>query len=50
MAIISQWLNLREARSEIVHEYSFNIAEVVDSINLIYHRSDVLAEIYIKSV
>ncbi len=44
----NQWLNLREARNEIAHEYSFNIAEVVDSINLIYHKSDMLAEIYIR--
>ncbi|WP_440616749.1 hypothetical protein [Cysteiniphilum sp. 6C5] len=42
----NQWLNLREARNEIEHEYSFNVAEVVDSINLIYHKSDELAEIY----
>ncbi len=42
----NQWLNLREARNEIAHEYSFNIAEVVDSINLIYRKSDELVEVY----
>ncbi|WP_395947040.1 hypothetical protein [Caedibacter taeniospiralis] len=45
----NEWLNLREVRNEIAHEYSFNTSEVVDSINLIYHKSDMLAAIY-KSV
>jgi hypothetical protein len=42
----NEWLNLREVRNEIAHEYSFNTSEVVDSINLIYQKSDILARIY----
>ena len=39
------WMHLREYRNEIAHEYSFNQDEVVDSINLIYEKSDVLIAI-----
>ena len=44
------WLNLREVRNEIAHEYSFNQNEVVDNINLIYKKSDELIVIYKKLV
>ncbi len=44
------WLNLREVRNEIAHEYSFNQNEVVDNINLIYKKSDELIAIYKKLV
>ena len=44
------WLNLREVRNEIAHEYSFNQNEVVDNINLIYRKSDELIVIYEKLV
>lgn len=40
------WMNLRQERNEIAHEYSFNQQEVVDSINAIYEKSDKLIEIY----
>ena len=40
------WLNLREVRNEIAHEYSFNQDEVVDNINIIYTKSDKLIEVY----
>jgi len=40
------WLNLRELRNEIAHEYSFNQDEVVDNINLIYYKSEELVLIY----
>jgi len=43
-----EWLNLREVRNEIAHEYSFNQDEVVDSINLIYNKVDDLILIYNK--
>ena len=39
------WMHLREYRNEIAHEYSFNQDEVVDSINLIYEKSDELIAI-----
>ena len=42
----NRWLELREVRNEIAHEYSFNQDEVVDSINLIYDKSDELISIY----
>jgi len=41
-----RWLELREARNEIAHEYSFNQDEVVDNINLIYEKTDELIMIY----
>ena len=43
-----RWLKLREYRNEIVHEYSFNQEEIVDSINKIYEVSDELLQIYDK--
>lgn len=42
----NEWLRLREARNEIAHEYSFNTNEVVDSINIIYEKSENLINIY----
>ena len=41
-----EWLELREIRNEIAHEYSFNQEEVVDNINLIYQKTDRIIEIY----
>ncbi len=41
-----RWLELREVRNEIAHEYSFNQNEIVDNINLIYDKIDELVEIY----
>jgi hypothetical protein len=43
-----RWLELREVRNEIAHEYSFNQDEVVDNINLIYEKTDELIMIYKK--
>ena len=42
----NEWLKLREIRNEIAHEYSFNQNEIVDSINLIYTKTDELISIY----
>jgi len=42
----NEWLELREIRNEIAHEYSFNQDEVVDNINLIYQKTDILIDIY----
>ena len=44
----NEWLKLREIRNEIAHEYSFNQNEIVDSINLIYTKTDELISIYKK--
>lgn len=41
-----EWMSLRKDRNEIAHEYSFNIDEVVDGINLIFNRSDKLLSLY----
>ena len=41
----NRWLSLRESRNEAC-EYSFNQEEVVDSINLIYNRTDELIDVY----
>lgn len=42
----NRWLELREVRNEIAHEYSFNQDEVVDNINIIYEKTDELIDIY----
>lgn len=42
------WLELREVRNEIAHEYSFNQDEVVNNINLIFQKTDELIAIYKK--
>lgn len=41
-----QWLKLREVRNEIAHEYSYNQAEVVESIIEIYNYSNDLMDVY----
>lgn len=41
-----KWLQLRETRNEIAHEYSFNIDDVVESIMRVYHAADELVAIY----
>ena len=47
----NEWLNLRELRNEIAHEYSFNQDEIVDNLNLIYYNKiDELIKIYQKLV
>jgi len=45
-----RWLHLREIRNEIAHEYSFNQDEVLESINMIYEKSDELIAIYFDIV
>ena len=42
----NRWLELRELRNNIAHEYSFNHDEVVENINLTYKRVDELIEIF----
>jgi len=41
-----KWLQLRESRNEIAHEYSFNSDEVVIAINKIFTAADDLLNIY----
>jgi len=41
-----EWLNLRKIRNNVAHEYSFNIPELVDSLNNIYDVTDNLLKIY----
>lgn len=43
-----EWLLLREIRNNIAHEYSFNADEVVDNINLIVDKSQLLINRYQK--
>ena len=40
------WLELREVRNEIAHEYSFNTEEVVGSISDVYEKCDEMLVIY----
>jgi hypothetical protein len=42
------WLELRELRNDIAHEYSFNQEEVVQNINNIYKATTTLIAIYTK--
>ncbi|KAF3981978.1 MAG: hypothetical protein HFP81_10255 [Methylococcales symbiont of Hymedesmia sp. n. MRB-2018] len=42
----TQWLNLREVRNQIAHEYSFNTTEVVENITDIFNSSDELLVVY----
>ena len=42
----NRWLNLRELRNEIAHEYSFNQDEIVDNLNLLYSKIDELIAVY----
>ena len=35
-----KWLSLRKVRNDVAHEYSFNIEELVDSLNNIYDATD----------
>jgi len=42
----NNWLLLRELRNNIAHEYSFNVEEVVNSINLLYKESSNLIKVY----
>ncbi len=41
-----EWMGLRQDRNEIAHEYSFNQQDVVESINLLYERSERLLSIF----
>ena len=41
-----EWLNLRKTRNDVAHEYSFNILELVDSLNNIYDVTNNLLKIY----
>lgn len=40
------WMVLRKERNAITHEYSFNLSEVVDSINGVYKLADKVLSIY----
>ena len=41
-----EWLNLRIIRNEVAHEYSFNVDELVDSLNDIFAVKDKLLFFY----
>ncbi len=42
----NEWLELREIRNEIAHEYSYNQEEVVANINMIYDKAERLIDIF----
>jgi len=42
----NEWLSLRKIRNNVAHEYSFNISELIDSLNDIYDVSNDLLKIY----
>ena len=46
--VANEWMILRKERNEIAHEYSYNVNELVDSINRIYEASFLLLNIYTK--
>ena len=41
-----EWLDLRTIRNNVFHEYSFNIDELVDSLNEIYATTDKILTVY----
>lgn len=45
----NRWIALRDIRNEATHEYSFNQDEIVESINLVYKKSEELLEFYEKT-
>ncbi len=42
----NDWMALRKERNEIAHEYSYNVEELIESINHIYQASFDLLDIY----
>jgi len=45
-----KWINLRNDRNIITHEYSYNEEDVVENINFIYNKSYTLIDMYDKIV
>lgn len=43
-----EWIDLRKIINDVAHEYSFNIDELVDSLNDIYAVKSKLVSIYDK--
>lgn len=43
-----EWIDLRELRNEIAHEYSHNADEVVQALNMIIEKSSMLLIIYTR--
>lgn len=43
-----EWIALRELRNEIVHEYSQNVEEVVQALNAIFEKSDMLFRVHVQ--
>ncbi|MDQ7068661.1 MAG: hypothetical protein Q9M40_12175 [Sulfurimonas sp.] len=41
-----EWMNLRTIRNDVAHEYSFNVDELVDSLNDIFAVKDKLISFY----
>jgi len=41
-----EWFSLRKYRNEVIHEYSFNKADVVEGINLIFQKIDNLLQVF----
>ena len=41
-----EWIALRDDRNEITHEYSYNEEDVIENINFIYQKSEILIEIF----
>ncbi|MDC7218894.1 MAG: hypothetical protein PQJ59_03075 [Spirochaetales bacterium] len=44
----NQWLELRELRNEIAHEYSDNQEEIMEALNAIFDQSVILVDIFKK--
>jgi len=41
-----EWMDLRTTRNNVAHEYSFNVNELVDSLNDIFQSKDKLLFFY----
>jgi len=46
LLIRTEWIKLRKIRNDVAHEYSYNIEELVDSLNDIFEVKDNLLNIY----
>jgi len=41
-----EWIALRDDRNEITYEYSYNEEDVIENINFIYQKSEILIKIF----
>lgn len=45
----AEWLQLRELRNIVTHEYPFNTDEIIDGLNMLINKAQSLSEIWLKT-